>query len=88
MASFNGVVQQQSPDDMRGRLLALSAVAFLGSTPIGGPVTGVIADRIGAEWSLAYGSFITMATVVVSTIALSTRKPQVPARGTEGTLTA
>ena len=51
-------------------------------------MTGVIADRIGAEWSLAYGSFITLATVIVATIALSTGKPQVPARGTEGTLTA
>jgi len=88
MASFNGVVQQQSPDDMRGRLLALSAVAFLGSTPIGGPVTGVIADRVGAEWSLAYGSFVTLFTVLVSTIVLSTRKPPVLAPTAEGTLTA
>lgn len=60
LASFNGLVQQKAPADMRGRLLALSAVAFLGSTPIGGPVTGVVADRFGAEWSLAYGSILTL----------------------------
>jgi len=65
LSSFNGLVQQKSPPDMRGRLLALSAVAFLGSTPIGGPITGVIADRGGAEWSLAYGSLIALATTVV-----------------------
>lgn len=63
LSSFNGLVQQKSPPDMRGRLLALSAVAFLGSTPIGGPITGVIADRGGAEWSLAYGSLIALATI-------------------------
>ena len=49
---------------MRGRLLALTAVAFLGSTPIGGPITGVIGDHIGAEWSLAYGSVIAVVTAV------------------------
>ena len=45
---------------MRGRMLALTAVAFLGSTPIGGPVTGVIADAVSAEWSLAYGGLIAL----------------------------
>jgi MFS family permease len=60
LASFNGLVQQKAPADMRGRLLALSAVAFLGSTPIGGPITGVVADWLGAEWSLAYGSILTL----------------------------
>lgn len=64
LASFNGLVQQKAPADMRGRLLALSAVAFLGSTPIGGPVTGVVADRFGAEWSLAYGSVLTLAAAL------------------------
>ena len=63
LSSFNGLVQQKSPADMRGRLLALSAVAFLGSTPIGGPITGVIADQGGAEWSLAYGSLIALASI-------------------------
>ena len=63
IASFNGVTQADSPPDMRGRMLALGAVAFLGSTPIGAPITGVIADRISAEWSLAYGSIITLVCV-------------------------
>lgn len=52
----NAIVQVESPPEMRSRLLALVAVAFLGSTPIGSPITGWIADHISAEWSLAYGS--------------------------------
>jgi MFS family permease len=60
---------------MRGRLLAFTAVAFLGSTPIGGPVTGVIADRVGAEWSMAYGSIITLAAVAVAAVVLGRRQP-------------
>lgn len=66
LSSFNGVVQQKSPADMRGRLLALSAVAFLGSTPVGGPVTGIVADSVGAEWSLAYGSLVSLAAIAVA----------------------
>ena len=67
----NAIIQQESPSDMRGRLLALTAVAFLGSTPIGGPITGIVGDRVGAEWALAYGSVIALVTVAVATVALS-----------------
>ena len=55
---------------MRGRLLALTAVAFLGSTPIGGPITGLIGDRVGAEWALAYGSVIALATASTAAVVL------------------
>ena len=66
IAALNGITQIESPADMRGRLLALGAVAFLGTTPIGAPVTGWVADKVSAEWSLAYGSVITLVTVVVA----------------------
>ena len=58
IAALNAISQQDSPPDMRGRLLALGAVAFLGTTPIGAPITGWIADHVSAEWSLGYGSVI------------------------------
>ena len=44
ITAANAISQQESPSDMRSRLMALQAVAFLGSTPIGGPITGWIAD--------------------------------------------
>jgi MFS family permease len=71
----NAITQQTSPPDMRGRLLALTAVAFLGSTPLGGPITGIIGDRFGAEWSLAYGSVITVLTASAAAALLATRPP-------------
>ena len=73
IAAFNGVIQGDSPPDMRGRMLALSAVAFLGSTPVGAPITGVIADRVSAEWSLAYGSIIALVCVAFGWRARSRR---------------
>ena len=60
VASMTAISQQESSSDMRSRLLALVAVAFLGSTPIGGPITGWVADNVGIEWSLAYGGVITL----------------------------
>jgi MFS family permease len=66
VAGANAITQQQCPPDMRSRLLALQAVAFLGSTPIGGPITGVIADSISAEWALAYSSVISLVCVGVA----------------------
>jgi MFS family permease len=64
VASMNAVTQSECPPDMRGRILALTAVAFLGSTPIGGPVTGWVADRFSVEWALAYGGLISLAAVL------------------------
>lgn len=65
IAAGNAISQQESPPDMRGRLLALTAVAFLGSTPIGGPITGLIADYVSLEWSMAYGGVLCFASVAV-----------------------
>jgi len=68
ITSANAITQQESPSDMRSRLMALQAVAFLGSTPIGGPITGFIADGVSAEWALAYGSVISLLCVVGATL--------------------
>lgn len=64
VSAFNAISQQQCPPDMRGRIMALSAVAFLGSTPIGGPITGLVGDEIGLGWSIAYGAVICLLTTV------------------------
>jgi MFS family permease len=69
IAALNAITQQESPPDMRGRLLALGAVAFLGTTPIGAPITGWVADHISAEWSLGYGSVITLVWVGIGLLA-------------------
>jgi MFS family permease len=82
IASLNAITQQDSPADMRGRLLALGAVAFLGTTPIGAPITGWIADHVSAEWSLAYGSVIALVAAAIGVLAALgarvTSGPEVP----------
>jgi MFS family permease len=41
---------------MRGRVLALQAMLFLGSTPVGGPIVGWVADQFGARYSIGLGA--------------------------------
>jgi len=64
IASMNSFSQQECPPEMRGRILAFIAIAFLGSYPIGGPITGIVGDLIGLEWSIAYGAAITTVAVL------------------------
>lgn len=71
VSSANVILQVEGPPDMRGRLMALTAVAFLGSTPLGGPVTGWVADHVSVGWSLAYGGLISLAAA--AWLALSLR---------------
>ncbi|MGI9029583.1 MAG: MFS transporter [Ilumatobacteraceae bacterium] len=70
ISGANGIIQQQSAADMRGRMMALTAVAFLGSAPIGGPITGLIGDGISASWGLAYGSVAALLAVAVAVAVL------------------
>lgn len=81
ISAGNGIAQQECPADMRGRLMALTAVAFLGSTPVGGPITGVIADSLGASWGLAYGSVIALLAAAGALIVLFRRRAQLAATG-------
>jgi hypothetical protein len=46
---------------MRGRVLALQAIVFLGSTPVGGPIVGAISETLGARYGIALGALATLA---------------------------
>ncbi len=58
----NVLLQLESDPQMRGRVMALWAVAFLGSTPIGGPIIGWIGEHIGPRWGLAVGGIAAIAS--------------------------
>jgi predicted MFS family arabinose efflux permease len=54
-AIANSSLQLGSAPEMRGRVMALYAVAFIGSTPIGGPLVGWVGQVAGARAALALG---------------------------------
>jgi MFS family permease len=62
----NSMLQIHSKAEMRGRILSLWSIAFLGTTPIGGPIIGYIGEHFGARWGLTVGGIAAiMAGVVV-----------------------
>jgi MFS family permease len=56
LTSSTAIVQMRSAPEMRGRVLALQAMLFLGSTPIGGPIVGWIAQQFGARYAIGVGA--------------------------------
>jgi MFS family permease len=66
IATANSLLQLNSSGAMRGRVMALWAIVFLGSTPIGAPLIGFVAGQYGPRFALALGG---VATVAVATWA-------------------
>jgi MFS family permease len=51
----NSIIQINADPQMRGRVMALWAAAFFGSTAIGGPIIGWVGEAFGPRWTLAVG---------------------------------
>jgi MFS family permease len=56
LTSSTAIVQTRAEPTMRGRVLALQGMVFLGSTPIGGPILGWVCEAYGARWGIVVGS--------------------------------
>ncbi len=56
LSMANSTLQLASDPAMRGRVMALWAVAFLGSTPVGGPLVGLVTSHWGARVGLGVGA--------------------------------
>jgi MFS family permease len=64
-------LQLAAAPSMRGRVMALWAVAWLGSTPIGGPIVGWVGQNLGARWGLVIGGATALACGIAALPALS-----------------
>ncbi|MDP9094186.1 MAG: MFS transporter [Actinomycetota bacterium] len=56
LSQGNSTLQLGAAPNMRGRVMALWAVAFLGSTPIGGPIAGLVSEHFGGRGGLLLGA--------------------------------
>jgi MFS family permease len=60
ISTNNATLQLRSDPAMRGRVMSLNAVAFLGSTPIGATLLGYISDATNPRVSLIIGGVATL----------------------------
>jgi MFS family permease len=61
IAMSNSLLQLGAVPEMRGRVMGLFAVVFLGTTPIGGPLVGWIAEHLGPRAAMAIAAGVTAA---------------------------
>jgi MFS family permease len=64
-------LQLAAKPTMRGRVMALWALAWLGSTPIGGTIVGWVGQDAGARWSLVIGGLSALVCGVLALPALT-----------------
>jgi MFS family permease len=73
LAVGNSTLQLASRPDMRGRVMSLWAVAFLGTTPIGGPIAGWVSETAGGRAGLLMGGVTCIVAATAATGYLSQR---------------
>ena len=84
MAATNTLLQTMSPDHLRGRVMALYSMMFMGMFPVGSLGAGFTAARLGAPLTLAAGG----AACIVGAIVFARRLPQIRGEWVEKLRTA
>jgi MFS family permease len=70
----NSTLQLESRPDMRGRVMSLWAVAFLGTTPIGGPIAGWVSETAGGRAGLLMGGVTCIVSAAGAVAYLAQRR--------------
>lgn len=79
----NSAVQLSVSPSMRGRVMGLYMLVFLGGNPVGGPVLGWIAGRYGGRAPVLLGGVVALASVLGCAAVLAWRsklRPRVHSR--------
>ncbi len=74
MAQLSGLLTSLSPSEMRGRVLAIQSVVFIGSTPIGSPIIGWVCDVFGPRWGMGVGGIAALFAGLVALAHVSTSR--------------
>jgi len=83
LALGNATLQLTSAPHMRGRVMALWGVAFMGSTPIGGPLMGWIGEHVGPRYALGLGALAALLSGLLAYRALARIEVEKPTEEVE-----
>lgn len=84
LTSLTTLVQQQVPDEFRGRVMALWSVAFLGSRPLAAGSTGALADLASVGIALLLVAGVLVLGAVVARPSRTRAAPEQPSRSDQG----
>lgn len=65
MTGLSTVVQERAPEELRGRIMALWLVGFVGSRPLAATVLGGTADLINVQAAFAVAAVLTLAVALL-----------------------
>jgi predicted MFS family arabinose efflux permease len=85
IARGNSTLQLGAAPSMRGRVMALWAIAFQGTTPVGGPLIGLIVAGEGARAGLLTGAISCVAAAALAMVFMNRLKPSRAAPNAEET---
>lgn len=60
LTAANATLQMSTTPAMRGRVMSLYLIVFLGATPLGSPLVGWVAETFRAWWSIGVGSIASL----------------------------
>ena len=60
ITAANATFQMSVAPEMRGRVMALYMMVFMGGTPLGAPIVGWVGEEFGARWTLIGGGVVTI----------------------------
>jgi len=67
----NSIIQLGSAPEVRGRVMALYILVFLGGTPAGAPLIGALAEAFGPRSSIVVGGVVTALSGIVAAIVMT-----------------
>jgi hypothetical protein len=81
-------MQLRADPELRGRVLALQTIVFLGSTPIGGPIVGALCEIFSPRVGVLVGALAALAAATYGHLASRALGRPAPAPGLDGDVTA
>jgi MFS family permease len=84
LSKGNSTLQLAAAPGMRGRVMALWAVAFMGSTPIGGPIAGWVSDSLGGRAGLVLGAIACLVAAGLGVLVIRRTAARKLARAADG----
>jgi MFS family permease len=68
MTTANATVQTTTAPEMRGRVMALYMAVFMGGTPIGAPIVGLVANEFGPRWAIGLAALSGLVAAAIGLI--------------------
>ena len=78
ITSANTTIQLTVAPELRGRVMSLYLMIFMGGTPAGAPLIGAIGEAFGARWTLVIGGALVVLGTLAAALLFSRAEPRAP----------